>query len=164
MSGRRKTSVDSGGAGNGGAEGAVRVRLMEETDAEAVNVLVAQLGYPNDLGKTQTAIRAVLGSEVAGAFVVEDPSGQVIGWAHVFMAPLIESGPNAELGGLVVDEKARGGGAGRALIERVEAWAKERGAQELNLRSNIIRDGAHEFYKHLGFEVQKTQHKFRKKL
>jgi GNAT superfamily N-acetyltransferase len=137
---------------------------MEESDAEAVNELVAQLGYPNDLGKTQTAIRTVLGSEIAGAFVAVDGSGHVIGWAHVFMAPYIESGPNAEIGGLVVNEDARGSGAGRALVARVEAWARERGAQELNLRSNIIRDGAHEFYKHLGFEVQKTQHKFRKKL
>lgn len=146
------------------SEGGVIVREMKESDAEDVNVLVAQLGYPNDLGKTQTAIRAVLGSEIAGAFVAEDSSGRVIGWAHIFMAPYIESGPNAELGGLVVHEDARGSGAGRALLDRVEAWARERGAQEVNLRSNIIRDGAHEFYKHLGFEVQKTQHKFRKKL
>jgi GNAT superfamily N-acetyltransferase len=51
-----------------------------------------------------------------------------------------------------------------ACSERVEAWARERGAVELNLRSNIVRDGAHKFYQHLGFEVQKTQHKFRKKL
>jgi GNAT superfamily N-acetyltransferase len=142
----------------------IRVRAMVESDAEAVNELVAQLGYPNDLGKTQTAIRTVLGSEIAGAFVAEDASGLVIGWAHVFMAPYIESGPDAELGGLVVHEDARGSGAGRALVARVEAWARERGAQGLNLRTNIMRDGAHEFYKHLGFEVQKTQHKFRKNL
>jgi len=146
------------------AEGRVSVREMKETDAPAVNELVSQLGYPNDLGKTETAIRTVLGSDIAGAFVAEDEAGRVIGWAHVFMAPYIESGPNAELGGLVVHEKHRGTGAGRALIDRVEAWARERGANELNLRSNIIRNGAHKFYKHLGFEVQKTQHKFRKKL
>jgi GNAT superfamily N-acetyltransferase len=141
-----------------------RVRRMTEEDAEAVNELVRQLGYPNDVGKTETAIRAVLGSEIADAFVAEDATGQVIGWAHVFMAPFIESGPNAELGGLVVDEKHRGGGAGRALIARIEEWARERGANEISLRSNIVRDGAHKFYQHLGFEVQKTQHKFRKRL
>jgi GNAT superfamily N-acetyltransferase len=127
-------------------------------------VLVAQLGYPDDLGKTATAIRAVLGSESGDAFVAVDAEGRVVGWAHVFVAPHIESGPTAELGGLVVDESARGGGAGRALVERVEAWARERGAGEVCLRSNIVRDGAHKFYEHLGFEVQKTQHKFRKKL
>lgn len=142
----------------------VRVRRMTEDDAAQVNELVSQLGYPNDIGKTETAIRAVLGSEVGDAFVAEDGDGKVIGWAHVFMVPFIESGPNAELGGLVVDEKYRGSGAGRALVEHVEAWARERGAGELNLRSNIVRDGAHKFYQHLGFEVQKTQHKFRKRL
>ena len=143
----------------------VNVRRMTEEDAAPVNELVSQLGYPNDIGKTETAIRAVLGSEVGDAFVAEDAAnGKVIGWAHVFMVPFIESGPNAELGGLVVDEKYRGSGAGRALVEHVQAWARERGAGELNLRSNIVRDGAHKFYQHLGFEVQKTQHKFRKRL
>jgi GNAT superfamily N-acetyltransferase len=63
-----------------------------------------------------------------------------------------------------VDEKYRGSGAGRALVEHVEAWARERGALEVSLRTNIVRDGAHKFYQHLGYEVQKTQHKFRKPL
>lgn len=142
----------------------VRVRRMTEADAEPVNELVRQLGYESDVGKTETAIRAVLGSEVGDAFVAEDAAGHIIGWAHVFMVPYIESGPNAELGGLVVDEKYRGSGAGRALIDHVEAWARERGAGELCLRTNIVRAGAHKFYEHVGFEVQKTQHKFRKKL
>jgi GNAT superfamily N-acetyltransferase len=140
------------------------VRRMTDADAAAVNELVAQLGYPDDIGKTETAIRAVLGSEVGDAFVAEDAEGRVIGWAHVFMVPFIESGPNAELGGLVVDERYRGTGAGRALVERVESWARERGAADLCLRSNVVRGGAHKFYQHLGFEVQKTQHKFRKSL
>lgn len=142
----------------------MHVRRMTEEDAEAVNELVRQLGYPSDLGKTQTAIRAVLGSDVGDAFVAEDADGTIIGWAHVFIVPYIESGPNAELGGLVVDERYRGAGAGRALIDHVEAWARERGAGELCLRTNIVRDGAHKFYEHLGFEKQKTQHKFRRKL
>lgn len=146
------------------ANGQIRIRRMTEGDASAVNDLVRQLGYSSDPGKTETAIRAVLGTEVADAFVAETSDGEVIGWAHVFMVPFIESGPNAELGGLVVDERYRGSGAGRALIERVEAWARERGAVEVSLRSNIVRDGAHKFYQHLGFEVQKTQHKFRKRL
>jgi GNAT superfamily N-acetyltransferase len=146
------------------APGPFRIRRMTEEDADAVNDLVAQLGYPDDVGKTETAIRAVLGSEVGDAFVAEDGDGRVIGWAHVFMVPHIESGPNAELGGLVVDEEYRGGGAGRALVDHVLAWARERGAAELTLRSNIVRDGAHKFYQHLGFDVQKTQHKFRKRI
>jgi len=142
----------------------VHVRRMTEEDAPAVNVLVEQLGYPTNIGKTETAIRAVLGSEIGDAFVAVDQEGHVVGWAHVFIVPHIESGPSAELGGLVVDEKYRGSGAGRMLVERVEEWARERGAIEVSLRSNIVRDGAHKFYQHLGYEVQKTQHKFRKRM
>ena len=108
-------------------ESSVRVREMKEEDAEEVNVLVAQLGYPNDLGKTQTAIRAVLGSEIAGAFVAEDPSGRVIGCGPTYSWRLHRVGrtPSWRAGG------ARGTpriGRGRALLDRVEAGPRARGA------------------------------------
>ena len=137
---------------------------MGESDIDAVHELATQLGYPSERAKTAGRLRAVLESPIADGFVAEDGDGRVVGWAHVFMAPYLESGPNAELGGLVVAETARGGGIGRALVARAEEWARRRGAGELCLRSNVIRDEAHKFYTRLGFEMQKTQHKFRKEL
>ena len=142
----------------------VRVRPMAESDVDAVRALTAQLGYAADRAATLTRLRAVLASDVADAFVAEDAAGRVLGWAHVFSAPFIESGPNAELGGLVVDEGARGHGVGRALVARVESWARERGLRELCLRSNVIRTEAPGFYQGLGFTIQKSQFKFRKEI
>jgi GNAT superfamily N-acetyltransferase len=142
----------------------VRVRPMTEADADAVNALSSQLGYPAAGGATLGRVRAVLASAIADAFVAEDPEGRVVGWAHVFAVPFIESGPNAELGGLVVDESVRGMGIGRALVARAEEWARERGMKDLCLRSNVIRGETHEFYRRLGFEIQKSQYKFRKEL
>jgi GNAT superfamily N-acetyltransferase len=142
----------------------VTVRALREEDAGAVHALNAQLGYPGDLETTRTRLLAVLASPIADGFAAEDSDGRVVGWAHVFTAPFLESGPVAELGGLVVQESRRGEGIGAALVARAEAWARERGLRQLSLRCNVVRSEAHRFYDRLGFEIQKTQHKFRKAL
>ena len=143
---------------------AVRVRVMAESDVDAVHALTAQLGYAADIATTLARVRAVLASVVADAFVAENSDGRVVGWAHVFAAPFVESGPSAEMGGLVVEEAARGRGIGRALVRRVEEWARQRGLREICLRSNVIRTEAHAFYEGLGFTIQKSQCKFRKEI
>ena len=152
----------TGGAKAGALD--VRVRAMTESDAGAVHRLAVELGYPTQPALTLARVQAVLASDIADAFVAEDPEGRVLGWAHVFIAPFLESGPNAELGGLVVDESARGRGIGAALVARVESWARERGIRKLCLRSNVIRTEAHGFYQGLGFTIQKSQFKFQKEI
>lgn len=142
----------------------VSIRAMLESDADAVHRLAVQLGYPTTPAATLARVRAVLASNVADAFVAEDAEGRVLGWAHVFAAPFLESGPNAELGGLVVDESARGRGIGTALVARVESWTRERGIRKLCLRSNVVRTEAHAFYQKLGFAIQKSQFKFQKEV
>ena len=69
-----------------------------------------------------------------------------------------------EVAGLVVDEKCRGRGIGRALMGRAESWAREHGCAMVSLRSNVIRSEAHAFYQGLGYSLVKTQHAFRRKL
>ena len=142
----------------------VVIRAMRESDADAVHRLAVELGYPTEPAFTLRRIRAVLVSDIADAFVAEDSEGRVLGWAHVFVAPFLESGPNAELGGLVVEEAARGRGIGAALVARTEAWARERGIRKICLRSNVIRTEAHAFYQKLGFAIQKSQFKFQKEI
>ena len=147
------------------AKGAsVAIRAMRESDVEAVHRLAEQLGYPTQPALTLARIRTVLASDVADAFVAEDSEGCVLGWALVFTAPFLESGPKAELGGLVVEESSRGRGIGTALVSRTESWARERGLRELCLRSNVIRTEAHAFYQRLGFAIQKSQFKFQKEI
>lgn len=138
------------------------IRPMRAGDLDAVHALNGQLGYPGDRDVARARIDAVLASPIADAFVAEDGDGRVVGWAHVFTAPFIESGPVAELGGLVVEESRRGEGIGAALVARAEAWARERGLGQLSLRCNVVREETHRFYRRLGFTIQKTQHKFRK--
>jgi GNAT superfamily N-acetyltransferase len=53
---------------------------------------------------------------------------------------------------LLADEKARGQGVGRKLMERAKDIAKDRGARELMWAVYKNNKGAEEFYKHLGAE------------
>lgn len=68
------------------------------------------------------------------------------------------------IGGLVVDRNHRRLGIGRALMERAEVWAAERGCSMVRLTSSATRTAAHQFYEGLGYTTIKTQYSFIKPL
>ena len=149
---------------------AVTIRQAAPADTASIARLACQLGYPST--ETQVARRlqalqdtpdsAVLVAESGGAAASE--AGPLLGWIHVSVNRLVESDPDAEIRGLVVDEGSRSAGVGRRLVEAAESWALGRGFDTISVRSNVIRDRAHRFYERLGYERKKTQHKFRKRL
>jgi GNAT superfamily N-acetyltransferase len=139
------------------------IRTARAEDAAALAPLATQLGYPSTTEDIESRLALVL-PDPSQLIAVAEVSGQVVAWIHAALYLTLESGAAVELRGLVVDEKHRGMGIGRALTERVEEWTRQRGARTVRLRSNIIRDGAHAFYQHLGYSVVKTQHAFRKNL
>lgn len=137
---------------------------MTEADVEGVAALSTQLGYPSTAEQTLRRFRALGDAPDARVWVAQDAEGAIVGWIHLFGNRLLESDPDVEIGGLVVHEDARGRGVGRALVGAAEDWARERGYTMVSVRSNVLRKGAHEFYKGLGYEPTKSQFKFRKKI
>jgi ribosomal protein S18 acetylase RimI-like enzyme len=147
----------------------MRIRPMTRADAAAVAALVGQLGYPTtpermagrfDLLAGDTA-HALFVAEVAGELATGEP---LAGWVHVHGVLLLEADPRAEIWGLVVDAAHRGRGIGRALMDRAEAWARERGYTEIRLHSNVVRAAAHRFYQDLGYRITKSSYVFEKSL
>jgi GNAT superfamily N-acetyltransferase len=94
-----------------------------------------------------------------GAFVAMYEN-DVIGWIGMAQAVQIESAPFCEIRGLIVDEKYRGKGIGKLLIEKAKQWSKATGNKTLRLRTNVIRKETHLFYQHLGFKEIKEQKVF----
>jgi GNAT superfamily N-acetyltransferase len=137
---------------------------MRAGDEAAAAELAGQLGYPTTAAQVGERLRRAAGQPDAALLVAEAAAGRVVGWAHAFGVYLLESEPYAELGGLVVDERERGRGVGRALLAAVEGWAREGGFASVRLRSNVVRERAHAFYERLGYERVKTQHCFRREL
>lgn len=141
----------------------LRIRPANFDDADRVAALAAQLGYPSSLAQVATRLECLRRDDEHAVFVAER-SALVVGWVHVFVKRLLESDPEAEIGGLVVDGNCRGAGAGKLLMERAEQWARARGLKSVYLRSNVIRKEAHAFYEKLRYRVVKTQTAFRKDL
>ena len=96
--------------------------------------------------------------------VARDGAQAVVGWTHVVPRLQLEEAAHAELAGLVVDERMRGAGAGKALLAAAEDWARAQGFAFMRVRSNVLRTRAHRFYEREGYVRIKSQAVFRKAL
>jgi GNAT superfamily N-acetyltransferase len=139
------------------------IRPARPEDATALAPLSGQLGYPATAAETRSRLSVILDDPEQVVYVAE-LSGQIIGWIQAALYFTLESGAAVELRGLVVDERLRGTGVGRALLHQAERWALEHETPVVRLRCNVIRTGAHAFYQRLGYSLIKTQHAFRRQL
>jgi GNAT superfamily N-acetyltransferase len=127
------------------------VREAHAGDEASLAELVTELGYP---ASTDAIARRFdrLHRDPATWLYVAVAQGRVVGLAalHV-MSRLEHDEPLGRITALVVAEDARGTGAGRALLERVEDAARRQGCAQLELTSGDHRRDAHVFYERLGF-------------
>lgn len=140
------------------------IRRFHDRHLPGVVRMSAQLGYPIAEDKAADLIQAMVDTPDHVLLVAEDENQLPIGWVHVFIARRIFAQPLADLGGLIVDEAARGAKVGTKLLQAAEAWAIERGCQRMMVRSNVIRERAHRFYLRLGYTLLKRQAVFEKSL
>ena len=137
----------------------ITVRSMQTSDLADVAGLCAQLGYPST--EAQVAERFVqLAASDRDEVLVAHDGQHVVGWIHLHIALTLETDRHVEIGGLVVDEGARGKGAGRLLVAEGERWAGAHRCSRMRVRSNVTRWGAHGFYQGLGYRIVKTQYTF----
>jgi GNAT superfamily N-acetyltransferase len=124
--------------------------------------LSGQLGYPATPREIAQRLRQIKPPSQHAVLVAESAEGSVIGWLHVSVEPLLETELRAEVNGLVVADEERSRGAGRLLLQAAEEWALKHNCRNMSVRSNVIRERAHQFYMRNGYEHYKTQKAFRK--
>lgn len=131
------------------------VRKAMLSDVDVLARLIAQLGYPATADDVRRRLATVEGRDDLVALVAEidgAAGGETAGLATAQMTPLLfVEAPRVMLTALVVDERRRGFGIGRALVDAIEAWGTERGALRLVVDSGVARAEAHAFYEHLGY-------------
>jgi N-acetylglutamate synthase-like GNAT family acetyltransferase len=121
-------------------------------DADAIQSLLHELGYPAGPGQVAERLSRLLPDPASSVFVIEDDGG-IVGLAAIHVIPLIErDAPVCRLTAIVVSERARRRGTGRLLVKRVEEEARRRGCDRVEVTSSHDREGAHAFYRELGFE------------
>jgi N-acetylglutamate synthase-like GNAT family acetyltransferase len=127
------------------------VRDARDEDSAAIADLLGQLGYPVDADAMPGRLQRM---RVAGdRVIVAEHGGAVVGLAALHVSPSLEyAAPAGKLAAIVVDEAHRGAGVGRALVEAMEAEARERGCGVFFLTTAEGRADAHAFYERLGLE------------
>jgi GNAT superfamily N-acetyltransferase len=140
-----------------------KIRRARRNDSARIAELSTQLGYPSTGQEIVQRMKRMRPAALHAVFVAESEK-LVTGWLHVSVTPLLEVPLRAEVNGLVVDETQRSAGTGANLLEAAELWAAKKGCKSMSVRSNVIRERAHEFYLRNGYEHYKTQKAFRKLL
>ncbi|MEQ1474502.1 MAG: GNAT family N-acetyltransferase [Candidatus Acidiferrum sp.] len=140
----------------------VKIRPVRRSDAERIAELSGQLGYPATPAEMARRLQGIKPVSQHVVLVAQTPERKVIGWLHASVSPLLEVELRAEVNALVVADDERSRGAGALLLRAAEAWARKRGCNSMSVRSNVIRERAHQFYLRNGYEHYKTQKAFRK--
>jgi GNAT superfamily N-acetyltransferase len=100
--------------------------------------------------KVLDQIRDYPGAEL----VVADDGGRVIGTTFYAILPALahQTKPFCVVEYVVVDEKLRSKGVGKALMDYCKEKAKEAGCYKIMLASSKFRTRAHKFYRSLGYQ------------
>jgi ribosomal protein S18 acetylase RimI-like enzyme len=132
---------------------AVNVEVLHEVTEETVQAftrLLPQLSRsapPLD----KAALARVADSESNTLLIARSESGEIVGTLTLAVFP-IPTGLRAWIEDVVVDEAARGQGAGAALTLEALRLAREMGARTVDLTSRPSREAAGRLYERLGFE------------
>ncbi len=144
----------------------ITIRPANHDDNKAIRSLLKQLGYDLTSEQITEKIDYYHTAKAHYAFVA-DMDGKAVGFMTIHIIEWFHR-PDfaARLSAIVIDEKSRGGGIGRALMDKAENIARESGCVFIELTSSLQRkeDGTHDFYHSIGYEPVDSSLYFRKKL
>jgi GrpB-like predicted nucleotidyltransferase (UPF0157 family)/GNAT superfamily N-acetyltransferase len=127
------------------------IRGARSSDAEAVAALLGDLGYPTDADDAAAQLGRVLDRDDAGVLVYDDGGGPVgLITYHVFDL-IYRPRPQCRITALAVSAQRRREGIARALLDAVQAIARERGCFRVELTTRPDRADALGFYEACGF-------------
>ncbi len=138
------------------------IRECTVSDAPAISHLNRiAMGYEYSICDTKKKLSVLLLSDKDKIFVAEI-NGIVVGYIHANDYDLLYAPHIKNIMGIAVSPDHRNCGIGKALLFRIEEWAKSTGAEGVRLVSGAERKEAHEFYKKCGFVQNKEQLNFKK--
>lgn len=121
---------------------------------EAVRRLVPQLS-PTAPVPGAGELEDVIASPATTLLLVRDEDDRIVGMLTLALFR-IPTGMRAWIEDVVVDEGARGMGAGEALVREAIRVAEKAGARTVDLTSRPERKGANHMYERIGFRPRGT--------
>jgi len=134
------------------------IKIFEITEADdstldAVNLLLPQLSKSSKLINWST-LQKLTNSECTRLYVAKEDD-TIFGMLSLVVFS-IPTGTKAWIEDVVVDERARGKGVGKELMNHALNVAKELGAKSADLTSRPSREAANKLYQAIGFEGRET--------
>lgn len=141
----------------------IEIRQASAEDAKDISGISCEdLGYHCDEALVLSKLRKLDASREAVFTAVMD--GGVVGFIHVGRYDTLYMEPMAGIFGLAVRYAYRHNGVGRKLVFAAEEWAVRHGIKLMRVNSGISRTNAHSFYRNIGYDTEKVQIRFMKKL
>lgn len=138
----------------------IQIREAVVADGSSIYIINKNaLGYEYPEEKTKVRLEYILKRETDKIYVAYE-ADKIIGYIHGadYECTYVDSVKN--IMAIAVDEKYRGLGAGKKLLEAIEKWAEQDGCVGVRLVSGYNRQHAHEFYRHCGYDLRKDQKNF----
>jgi GNAT superfamily N-acetyltransferase len=130
---------------------AVSVRPADRRDAEAIALLLGQLGYAAEAQEVRGRLARLAARSDANALVAV-VADEPVGVASYQLIDVLErSEPQCRITTLVVDSRYRHGGVATQLASAIEGVARARGCSRLEVTTQPSRADAVGFYVAAGF-------------
>ena len=140
----------------------VRIRDVKLSDASALAALMCELGYETTSEEMMARLKSILLDPRYSTFVAEI-GNQVCGMIGTLTHASYEhNDPSGKIIALVVVQRLRRSGSGRALIAAAEKDFANRNVTRVTLTTRFERDEAHQFYEAVGYS--RTGFRFAKNL
>lgn len=141
----------------------MNIRKAEINDASAISkICTDDLGYKCNVELVSDRLKNIdVKREIVYAAEID---GTVVGYIHVEIYNTLYFETMINILGIAVSSDRRRQGIGRALLSRAEEWGKENSVKIVRLNSGGSRKEAHNFYRAMGYDDEKMQVRFLKKL
>lgn len=132
----------------------ITIRQADESDANALAVLVAERGfdYPTEISLVRERLSELI--HAGDCILVAARDSKVIGMALLHRTRFLHRPPDGRIVSLVVSETYRSRCIGARLIEAAESVFRNWGCGRVEVTSGAAREAAHRFYVRAGYSEQ----------
>ena len=135
----------------------MQIEIVTKADDElydAFQRLVPQL-TDNNPPPSLNDLTALVRDSSSTLMVARTDRGEIVG-ALTLTVYRVPTGIRSIIEDMIVDNSARGQGIGEALMKRAIDVAREKGAKNISLTSNPMREAANRLYVKVGFKKRET--------
>jgi ribosomal protein S18 acetylase RimI-like enzyme len=135
----------------------MRIEIVTEATAEleiAFQRLVPQLTN-NNPPPSLDDLAALVRESASTLMVARGEKNRIVG-ALTLTVYRVPTGIRSIIEDVIVDETARGQGIGEAIMKYAISLAREKGAANISLTSNPMREAANKLYLRMGFKLRET--------